>query len=72
MRGPLIKTKAGQYTWLQVLSLAISAAFFAMGNMAVAMVLLLVGTAFGIAAAVVRVREAKRTNPEAFVRRRRR
>ena len=72
MKGPLIKTKAGQYTWLQVLALAISAAFFVMGNMIVALILLLAGTAFGIVAAVIRVREAKRTNPEAFVRRRRR
>ncbi len=56
---PLIKTKAGQYTWLQLLTLAISIVAYMLGYMPLAIVMLLAGTFFGIIATYARVQEAK-------------
>ena len=72
MKFPVIKTKAGQYTWLQVVCLVISGIAFWQNSMTVALVFLFIGTIFGVIAAISRVKEAQRTNPQAFVRRRRR
>ena len=59
MKLPAIKTRAGQYTWLQVLCLAISVGAYALGTMAVAIVMLLAGTIFGVVATYARVQQAK-------------
>jgi len=72
VKRPLINTKSGQYTWLQLLSLVISGLFFWQGQMPIALVLLFLGTLFGVVGAIIRVREARQTNPEMFVRRRKR
>ena len=59
MRRRLIRTKAGQLTWLQVLALAISGVAYLMGSLTTAVVMLAVATIFGVAATVIRVREAQ-------------
>ena len=59
MKLPAIKTRAGQYTWLQVLCLAISVGAYALGTMAVAIVMLLAGTIFGVVATYARVQQSK-------------
>ena len=59
MKLPVIKSKAGQYTWLQVLSLAISIGAYVYGSMTAEIVMLLVGTFFGIVATYARIQEAK-------------
>lgn len=59
MKLPVIKTRAGQYTWLQVLCLAISFGAYSMGSMTAAIVMLLVGTLFGIVATYARLQQAK-------------
>lgn len=72
VKRPQIRTRAGQLTWLQVLSLALSGVFFVMGSMLPALALLLVATLFGAAAAIRRVRDARQSHPELFRQRRRR
>lgn len=62
MKRRLIRTKAGQLTWLQVLALAISGVAYLMGSLTTAVVMLVVATVFGVAAAVIRVREAQQIN----------
>jgi hypothetical protein len=59
VKAPRIHTRAGQYTWYQVLALAVSIAAYLMGQVVVAVVFLAVGTICGIVAAMLRLREAK-------------
>ena len=66
-----IRTRSGQLGWLQVLSLAISAVFYAMGDIAPALLMLVLATLFGVTATMRRVRDAQRTNPELFQQRKR-
>ncbi|MGE5618970.1 MAG: hypothetical protein ACM3US_06885 [Sphingomonadaceae bacterium] len=72
VRLPRIRSRAGQLTWLQVLSLAISGVFFVNGDQLPAMVMLVLATLFGVTAAIRRVRDAQRTHPELFQKKRRR
>lgn len=67
-----IQSRAGQLTWLQVLSLAISGVFFYMGDMLPAMVMLVLATLFGVTAAMRRARDAQAAHPELFQRRQQR
>ena len=72
MRLPQIKTKAGQFTWLQVLALAVSGVAFLLNSMLTALVMLFIATLFGIGAMIYRIREAKQiVGQSARVRRRR-
>ncbi len=67
-----IQGRSGQLTWLQLLSLAISGVFFYIGDMLPAMVMLVLGTLFGVAGAMRRAKEVRRDNPELFQKRQRR
>lgn len=64
MKRPLIKTKAGQYSWLQFLALAISGIAYWLGSMTVAIAMLVVATLLGVAAMVYRLREARQINQQ--------
>jgi hypothetical protein len=71
VRGPLIKSKAGQYSWLQVLALIASGIAYLAGSMTVAIVMLGVATVLGIAAMVMRLRDARQEVGQQQVRGRR-
>ncbi len=70
LKGPVIRSKAGQYTWLQVLALAISIVAYIAGSMVVAIAMLVLGTVFGVLATYLRVREARRMTQNSRGRRR--
>ncbi len=53
------RTRPGQYTWLQVIMLAVSVAAYLLGAVPVAVVFLLVGTFFGVLATLGRVKQAQ-------------
>jgi ABC-type spermidine/putrescine transport system permease subunit II len=63
---PQISTKAGQFTWYQVLTLAASVLAYVLGAIPVAVVFLLIGTLFGILASIARVRQAQAINRKAM------
>jgi lipopolysaccharide export LptBFGC system permease protein LptF len=54
-----VKTKAGRYTWLQVLSLVISAVAYLLQSSLVMLVMVVLAMAFGILAAAARRQEMK-------------
>lgn len=62
----IIKSKAGRLTWLQVLALVVSGVAYLTGNMGMAVVFLAFATIMGLAAAVYRIKDAQRTDPELF------
>lgn len=66
MKRPVIRTRAGQMSWLQVLALIISGVAYVTGNMMTALIMLLVATLFGVAAMITRFRDAQRNDPELF------
>ena len=55
----LVRGKAGQYTWLQLLSLVIATIAFAIGSQTVAIVMLILGFIFGAVSTYIRYQEAK-------------
>ncbi len=67
-----IQSRSAQLTWLQVLSLGLSALLYYIGDMLAAIVMLVLATLFGITAAMRRAQDAKRTHPELFQQKRRR
>lgn len=71
MRGPIIKSKAGQYSWLQFLALVISGIAYVAGSTTVAIVMLGVATILGVASMVIRLREARQQVGQQQVRSRR-
>jgi hypothetical protein len=71
VKGPLIKSKAGQYSWLQVLALVISGIAYVTGSMTVAIVMLAVATILGVASMIFRLREARQQMGNQPVQRRR-
>ncbi len=54
------RTKAGQYTWLQLLGLGLSLVAYMLGMLPAAIVCLLFGTVFGVLATLARIKEAQR------------
>jgi hypothetical protein len=71
VRGPVIKSKAGQYAWLQFLALIISGIAYVAGSMSVAIVMLGVATIMGVASMIIRLREARQQMGNQQVQRRR-
>ena len=65
-------TRPGQYTWLQVLTLAVSVVAYLLGAIPVAIVFLLLGTIFGVLATIGRVKQAQQINRQTMRGRRRR
>ncbi len=61
-----IKTRAGQLTWLQLLSLGLSGLLYYLGDMLPAIVMLVLATLFGVTATMRRAQDARRTHPELF------
>lgn len=59
MKRRLIQSRAGQYTWLQVLALVLSAVGYLAGSMLMAIVMLLLATIFGVVATMDRVKRAR-------------
>ena len=66
------QTRSGQYTWLQVIMLAVSVVAYLLGALPVAVAFLLVGTFFGVLATLGRVKQAQQINRQAGRGRRRR
>ena len=66
------RTRPGQYTWLQVIMLAISVVAYLLGAIPVAVAFLLVGTFFGVLATLGRVKQAQQISRQAPRGRRRR
>ncbi len=66
------RTRAGQYTWLQVIMLVISVAAYLLGALPVAVAFLLVGTFFGILATLGRVKQAQQISRQGMRGQRRR
>ena len=62
MKLPQIATKAGQFTWYQVLTLAASVVAYLLGAMPVAVVFLLIGTFLGVLATIARIKQAQALN----------
>jgi hypothetical protein len=60
----ILQAKAGQYTRLQLLCLAISIVAYLLQSITVAVVMLVVGTVFGLLATYTRLQEAKRINQQ--------
>lgn len=61
----IFQGRAGQYTWLQVLSLIIATVAFSLGSQTVAIVMLILGFVVGILGTYTRVQEAKQINSRA-------
>lgn len=70
MKFPVIRTRAGQYSWLQALSLVIATVAYFVDSMTVFVVMLIVGTLFGVLAFVMRLQQAKLIQQSARGRRR--
>lgn len=66
------RTRAGQYTWLQVITLAVSVVAYLLGALPVAVAFLLLGTIFGVLATLGRVKQAQQINRQTMRGRRRR
>ncbi len=66
MKGPVIRTRSGQLSWLQVLALVISGVAYLLGSMTTAVIMLIVATLFGVAAMITKLRDAQRNDPELF------
>ncbi len=67
-----IKTRAGRFTWLQVLCLVVSGVGYLLQNSVLMMVFVVLALVFGFLATTARVQQAKQMNPQLQRTRRRR
>lgn len=72
MKRAILQAKASQYMRLQMLCLAVSVIGLILQSTTVAVVMLILGTLFGILSAYVRIQEAKEINQQGNRGRRRR
>lgn len=59
LKGFQIKSRAGRFTWLQVLALALSAVGYLTQNVVLMLVMVVLASVFGILAMTARIQEAK-------------
>ncbi len=67
-----IKTRAGRFTWLQVLCLIVSGVGYLLQNTVLMLVFVVLAMVFGFIATTARVQQAKQMNPQLMQRTRRR